>query len=248
MPNRWDDIEILRAIDERQEQYGGGPLWISGRELMDEIGGPPRVVEDQRIRGFVHELHIARDAGLLTFEVERHAAAAHFPEQNPDYYLQQVRHLALTPAGRDRARGRVVIAPLPDPDEDDGRLISRLVLDQIVGAIEKQYSREQTVVFLEEAGIELDQIPAPAGYQPAGVLDVLVALDRWGGSPGRRTLRRFAGHWLDDRLKTGRATRCAFPSSTSSPARAGTSTTASSSSARRSQAPGPTRLSCGTPD
>lgn len=43
-------------------------------------------------------------------------------------------------------------------------------------------------VFLEEAGIQLD---------------VLVALERWTGAAGRRILRRFIGHRLDDRLNVG---------------------------------------------
>lgn len=41
--------------------------------------------------------------------------------------------------------------PLPDPGEDDGNLISHLVLGQIAEAVEQQQSREQAVV-LEESG------------------------------------------------------------------------------------------------
>jgi len=205
MARRWDDIEILRMIDERQGQSGGSPIGsMSGRDLMDAIGGPPRVVDDRLIRGFVQELHIARDAGLLTFELTRHAdGVPPNPDREPDYYLQQVRNLALTIAGRDRARGRLVVQPPPDPDEDDGRLISQLILDQIARTIEGQYSREQVVVFLEEGGIQLDQLHAPADFQPNGVLDILLALDKWGGSNGRRLLRSFIGRWLDNRLNTG---------------------------------------------
>jgi hypothetical protein len=74
MRKRWDDIEILRAINVRQEELGG-PLGASGRDLMDEIHGPPRVTDSMLIGGFVHELHLARAASLLTFEIEPHAAS-----------------------------------------------------------------------------------------------------------------------------------------------------------------------------
>lgn len=170
MRTRWDDIEILRAIDALQEQHGGGPAAASGREVMDGIAGS-RVTGDLLISGFAHELDLARGAGLTTFEVADHAAA--YRTQNTDFYLQNVRHLALTISGRDRARGRVVEVPLPDPGEDDGHLISHLVLGQVAEEIERQYSREQAVVFLEESGIDLDRIPAPADFQPQGVADVL---------------------------------------------------------------------------
>jgi len=42
---------------------------------------------------------------------------------------------------------RVIKMPLPDPGEDDGHLISHLVLGQVAEEIEHQYSREQAVVF-----------------------------------------------------------------------------------------------------
>jgi hypothetical protein len=53
---------------------------------------------------------------------------------------------ALTISGRDRARGRVIKMPLPDPGEDDGR--------------------EQAVVFLEESGIDLDRSPGTSRAKP----------------------------------------------------------------------------------
>ena len=93
--------------------------------------------------------------------------------------------------------------PLPDPGEDDGHLISHLVLGQVAEEIEHQYSREQAVVFLEESGIDLDRIPAPADFQPQGVADVLSALERWGGSDSRRVLRGFLGRWLTGQLRLG---------------------------------------------
>jgi len=158
MRTRWDDIEVLRAIDGLQEQHGGDPVWLSGREVMNGIAGS-WVTEPELISGFAYELDLARNAALLTFEVSDHAAGHR--TQNTDFYLQNVRKLALTISGRDRARGRVIQVPLPDPDQDDGHRISYLILGQIAGEIEQQYSRDLAVVFLEESGIILDKIPAP---------------------------------------------------------------------------------------
>ena len=48
------------------------------------------------------------------------------------------------------------------------------------------------MVFLEESGIDLDRIPAPADFQPQGVADVLSALERW--VDGRGQIRLFCRH------------------------------------------------------
>ncbi len=211
MRTRWDEIEILRTIDALQEQHGGGPVATSGREAIDGIAGS-RVTTDFLISGFAYALDLACGAGLLTFEVSDHAVA--YRTQNTDFYLENVRWIALTISGRDRARGRIVEVALPDPGEDDGHLISHLVLGQVAEEIEHQYSREQAVVFLEESGIDLDRIRAPADFQPQGVADVLNALERWDGSDGRRVLRGFLGRWFTGQLHTGpgdevRAAACA---------------------------------------
>jgi uncharacterized protein (TIGR02391 family) len=102
----------------------------------------------------------------------------------------------------------VVVQPLPDPKEDDGRAISALILQQIALAIAEEYAPQQILVFLDEAGIPLDRLPLheetpdvrgdPRGF----VCGVLIALDAW-GSEGRRILREFIGSWLDDRFISG---------------------------------------------
>ena len=129
---RWDDIEILRAIDALREQRGGGPAPSSGWDVMNGIAAS-WVADSALISGLAYELDLARSAGLLTFEVADHAEA--YRTQNTDFYLQNVQKLAPTITRRDRARGWVVQVPLPDPGEDDGHLISHLVLGQIAGAI-----------------------------------------------------------------------------------------------------------------
>ncbi len=203
MPTRWDDIEILQAIDRHQEQSAGAALWhVNGLQLMEELAGGP-VGEEHRWRGFVQELCNARDAGLLTFQVDRSPVGQPpQPDSNPHYYLQQVRQFALTVAGQDRARGRLVIQPLPDPSGDDGRPISHLILKQVATAIEDQYRPDQLTTFLCESGIPLGRVPLTADVTESDVVGVLVALDQW-GAEGRRTLRSFLGRWLDDQLLSG---------------------------------------------
>ncbi|MFF5085041.1 TIGR02391 family protein [Actinoplanes sp. NPDC000266] len=199
----WDDIEILRRIDRHQSQHGGGELWsVNGKDLMEEVAGA-LVPEDHRHRGFVRELHNLRDAGYLRLTVDSMVSGAlPDPDTNPYFYLQQVRRFALTTAGQDRARGRVVFTTTPDPAEDDGRPISKLVCKQVAESIASQYRPDQIRLFLEDAGIPLDRLPLPEGEREVDVDVVLVALDRW-GSDGRRTLRSFLGQWLDGRLHTG---------------------------------------------
>jgi hypothetical protein len=66
---RWDDIEILQAIDRIEEQSGGTELWMDGRLLMEDVAGG-HVAEDQRDRGFVRELFNLQVGGYLTFRVD----------------------------------------------------------------------------------------------------------------------------------------------------------------------------------
>lgn len=200
---RWDDIEILRRLEGHQAQHGGGELWsLNGMQLMEEIAGRT-VPEDRLHRGFVQELHNLRDGGFLRFTIDSMVGGQPpDPDANPYFYLQQVRRFALTTAGQDRARGRLVLQPAPDPDEDDGRHIGRLLCKQVAASIESEYRPDQIPLFLADAGIPLDRIPLPSGAQRDDVNAVLEALDQW-GSEGRRIMRGFLGRWLDDQLHTG---------------------------------------------
>lgn len=199
---RWDDIEILKYIDARQTEHSGQPLWTDGRELMNDIAGS-MVTEFEEWRGFVQELHMARDAGLLVFETTQYAGGAPLrPETDPYYYLQQLRDFALTVKGRDRARGRLVAQSVPDASEDDGRLISSLIIKQIAAAVSEMYEPDQAQVFLREAGIPPEGTGLPENVRAGDLLDVLTGVYR-AGSAGRRALRSFIGRWLDDQLISG---------------------------------------------
>jgi hypothetical protein len=123
-------------------------------------------------------------------------------DADPNWYLQTLSDFALTVAGQDRARGRMVVQPLPDPGEDDGRPISNLILKQVAAAITEQYAPDEVAAFLAEEGIPPQHMDLPAGTGLGDAHAVLAALWRW-GSEGRREFRRFLGRWLDDCLLSG---------------------------------------------
>jgi uncharacterized protein (TIGR02391 family) len=203
---RWDNTEILRAVDKHQESVGGGAVrGLNGCRLMDEVAAK-QVMDDKLVRGFLQELEILAAEGYLTFRA--YDQSENTRRSWPYQYLEQIRDFALTVKGQDRARGIRVVQPLPNPDEDDSRLISALILQQIAYAIAEEYTPQQVLVYLDEAGIPLGRLPLPEETpdvrgDPGGfVCGVLIGLDQW-GSEGRRTLRGFIGAWLDDRFISG---------------------------------------------
>ncbi len=202
MSFRWDNIEILRAIDRIQgDTYHGGPIQgMSGLQLMEEVNGT--TAADQQVTdGFVQELRTARDLGLLTFRVRGNFGQGE-PTTNPHWYVQNLWDLALTVAGQDRARGQMITQPFPDPAEDDGRQLSDLIIRQVAASIAGQYATDEVAVFLAEEGIPPVQMPVPVGTGPGDAHAILAALWRW-GSEGRRMSRRFLGRWLDGCLLSG---------------------------------------------
>lgn len=202
MIGRWDNIEILQVIDRRQQEtYPGGPLrGVNGLHLMEEIAGR-MVHEPQLMRGFVQELHIARDMGFLSFNVQADPRP-NLADADPNWYLQTISDFALTIEGQDRARGRMVVQPLPDPAEDDGRKLSNLILTEVAAAITEQYAPDEVADFLAEEGIPPPELVLPDGTTPGEAHAILAGLWRW-GSPGRRMVRQFVGRWLDDQLLSG---------------------------------------------
>jgi uncharacterized protein (TIGR02391 family) len=192
-----DNIQILKAIDEGQRQAEGRPLMTSAYQLLAEIAGT-YAPEPRQMPGFLQELMIARAAGQLTWRLANQGANP----QDANYYLQQIQDLALTPAGQDRARNRVVVLPPPDPEEDDGHDLSDLVLRQAADAITREYAPDQVITFLGEQGLPPDWLALPGGAEQGGAHAVLAAVWR-AGSVGRRLVRHFLGRWLDGQLITG---------------------------------------------
>jgi uncharacterized protein (TIGR02391 family) len=199
-----DNIQILKAIDERQQQMDGRPLHLNAFQLLNEMSGTFSA-DTKLYPGFLHELFIARAAGYLDWRIYGVE-----PNRNdPNYYLQQIQDLALTPAGQDRARGQVVVQPLPDPDDDDGHQLSDLILRQIADGVVYQLDPIQAAMLLGEEGLPpawLGEVlgedpPDPAA--PGGVHNTLLFTWHAGGSEGRRLVRRFLGRWIDQQLYTG---------------------------------------------
>ena len=124
------------------------------------------------------------------------------PVTEAQQWLQQIHDIRLTIDGRDRARGRVVQRPLPDPDEDDDRPITGMTLEEIARAIGDTYTASQLPRYLRESGIPEEFIPAEvAGNKWEYVLGVFEALHD-GGSAARRALREFIGGWLQGHYHT----------------------------------------------
>jgi len=203
MAIHWDDIEILRVIDEGE--HGNSHAVQSGLALMQTVAARRDLQPDPHgdDSSFVHELLVARTACLVTWEEMTSLGIAPPDPSNPNDYLQRIWQISLTIAGRDRARGRVVEAELPDPTEDDGRLLRGSTLEDIARVIGDAYTGTQLERFLAESGISPDWVPPfDGGTKWVFVHDVLTTLAE-GSSAQRRELRRFLGAWLDDGLHSG---------------------------------------------
>jgi uncharacterized protein (TIGR02391 family) len=196
-PAYLDNIKILRAIDERQLQQDGRPVHLNALQLLNELSGT-FAADPKLMPGFLQKLFIARAAGHLTWRIY----GVEPSQNNANYYLQQMQDLALTPEGQDRARGRMIEHPVPDPDEDDGHELSDLVLQQVAEIITREYASDQRIPFLAEEGIPPAWLQPPEGSAVDDVHAVLAATWR-AGSQGRQLVRRFLGRWLDERLITG---------------------------------------------
>jgi uncharacterized protein (TIGR02391 family) len=196
---RWNDIQILRLIDEAEES---APAALSsGLQLLDHARLGTAEYDQQRDPPtFVRELLLAREAGLLSWDDRAQDQWMANPVSDAYQWLQQIRDLSLTIAGRDRARGREVISELPDPDQDDGRMISGQVLEEIAGSIAEVFTPSQLPRFLLESGMPPQFVNIDAsGEKWEYIHSVLIGLDD-GGSAARRVLRTFIGAWLSDCL------------------------------------------------
>lgn len=197
-PVRWDDLEILRKIDELEEAAPGNlnNAWT----LMHQMRPSTTIRNGVDDRALVRELILAHEAGLVTWEDfgQRNIAPTD-PMTNPGMWLQEHSRIGLTLAGRDRARQRMFQQPAPDPDEDDGRPITGHSLDEIARSIVCTFTTNpQLRRFLSEAGIPEEWLHGPEDGE-AYVSSVLDRLQD-GGSAARRILRTFIGQWLEGEL------------------------------------------------
>jgi uncharacterized protein (TIGR02391 family) len=204
---RWDDLQLLHLIDDLEESE---PAAVSsGFQLMDRAGRAWDRQIDYTIDPplLVHELLIARVAGLLTFDDLAYGSQIADPNSNAHYWLQQIRDIHLTPAGRDRARSRVFISPLPDPDEDDHRLVTGATIEEIARAVGDTFTAFQLPRFLRDSGVPSEFVPDPLeGDKWQYVMYVLESLLE-GGSAARRSFRTFVGQWLAGALHAPPSTK-----------------------------------------
>lgn len=191
----WDDLQLLRSIDEMEQQ---GSYIGTGHRLLEELARRKGVPWNEEMRAFAIELALANAAGYLTWTDRSSTYTVKFgPTSDPNMWLQTIDDIQLTLEGRDRARGRVIQVELPEPEEDDNRIITGLTMEEIARSIGDTYTVSQLPRYLRESGIPEDTIPPEvSGDKWQYVLGVLESLHE-GGSAARRSLREFIGGWLE---------------------------------------------------
>ena len=192
---RWDDLQLLQRIDEI-EQAGG--YFGNGLYLLQRLNQNAGLPQSDGMPEFAKELALACEAGFLTWtDRSSQIVGRYSPTNDPNMWLQTIDDIKLTLAGRDRARGRLILTELPDPDEDDGRIITGLTMEEVARSIGNTYTASQLPRYLRECGIPGDAVPdAVTGDKWQYVFGILESLHE-GGSATRRALREFIGGWLE---------------------------------------------------
>jgi len=195
----WDDLQILRSIDEFEASEPG--TLSLGLNLMERMRPGAELDQQNDPLTFARELILAQSAELLTFDEHQYGQPSPYIwHRDPYFWVQRIGNIRLTLAGRALARGRVVITELPDPDQDDGRPISGLTLTEVADSIGQVFTPSQLPTFLTESGIAKEWVSTPVeGTNSDYVKNILVGLHD-GGSAARRSLRRFIGAWLSGEL------------------------------------------------
>ena len=197
----WDDLQLLQIIDLAESSELGA--LTNGLSLMQRVANGHPLDYNRDYVPFVWELLVANQAGYVTWDDRGVYRQDVDPRSNANSWLQEIRDIRLTLAGRDRARGRVVVRPLPDPDEDDDRLIAGMTLEEVARAIGDSFTPSQLPRFLRDSGVPEEFLTAVGSEDNwASVLAVFERLHD-GGSAARRVLRQFLGQWLENRLHTG---------------------------------------------
>ncbi len=198
----WNDFEILKLIDACDKGERGGIY--SGIALAQTLAADRGMgLADGDDASLISELFVLHDAGLVTWEGPSSLGRVRpITPNEPNDYLNNIRDFALTIDGRDRARGQIVRISLPKPDEDDGRMIATLTLEDVARSIGGVHAPFQAIQLLIEAGISPEHDAGDEGETWEKVLPIFVLLSV-GTSGQRRELRHFLGAWLDDELHTG---------------------------------------------
>jgi hypothetical protein len=202
VPIFWNDCEILRLIDacdrgERGDIYNG----IALAQALAVAQGVS--LTEQDYGSLIRELFVLHAGGLVTWQVLSSLGRVRpITPTEPNDYLNNIRDFALTVNGRDRARGQIVQVPTPDPEEDDGRMIASLTLEDVARSIGQVYAPFQAIRLLIESGISPEHDSGEEGETWEQVLLIFVALSV-GTSGQRRELRHFIGAWLHDELHIG---------------------------------------------
>jgi uncharacterized protein (TIGR02391 family) len=199
---RWDDLWLLKLINDLEES-GQTSYLQNGNELLRHAATvlDHQIDWNQDLWPFARELILAAEGGYLQWrDMSEHSAGSNDARGNTQNWLQQIWEIRLTLDGRDRARGRLIQVLQADSDEDDGRDITGMTLEEIAKAISDMYTPAQLPRYLLNSGVPqqfLEGLDATQGKM-AYVFNVMDALHE-GGSESRRTLRQFIGGWLDGR-------------------------------------------------
>jgi len=199
----WDDIEILRVLDECERGERSGIF--NGFELMQAIATQREVaITEQDYRTFLRELSVESNEGLLTWDLTQLPSQVRQLHPNePQHYLQNLQNMTLTIAGRDRARNQMVELPWPVPGEDDGRSIPGLLIKDIAVSIQQavggQDDFRRELEFLAESGISSENFPETVSSEDGVARQTMEQLHR-GASAQRRELRQFIAGWLEGAL------------------------------------------------
>jgi uncharacterized protein (TIGR02391 family) len=202
---RFDDLQLLRLIDESETSGDTSPL-RNGLDLMQRMGQGQQFDWNREGPAFARELILAHRAGYVEWrDMSARNIAPADPVANASQWLQDIWEIRLTIAGRDRARGRIIQVPLSDPDEDDGRDITGMTLEDIARAIGDVYTGTQLPRFLRDSGIPEGFIPPFESQTKWAYIFAILEAMHEGGSGARRGLREFIGAWLEGRLHTAPA-------------------------------------------
>ena len=204
MAIHWDEFEILRALDEGER--GNSSRIYDGAELMRTIATQREeatTAEDHK--SFLREMFALGRGNLVTWELTKIPPTV--PPFNPHeahHYLQNMHNPTLTIPGRDRACGRIVERPWPEPGEDDGRLIRALTLNEIADIIGAAYSPVQVIQLFIDSDVSMERFSFEGVIVEGPPMVSHVLHELMAGVDGeRRELRHFLGAWLDDQLHTG---------------------------------------------